>query len=159
MEYTKKWKNKDAMKYANHLITVLGHPDESSESMVFWRDEKARKAGFLKIAVIDESIPHDFPMKHHDFCYSAKRMVMTPKIAGVLAAVSGSIIIDGLKKTVTARCGALIKNAVTLGFVEDMKKGKISTNVVAAKKEYARRIKENITPSWFRDVASDKKVM
>ena len=98
-------------------------------------------------------------MNHKDYVYSTRKIAVPPKFASVFANVTESIIIDGLKKEVTARCGALIKNAVTLGFVEDMIKGKISSSVPAAKKEYSKRIMGNITPKWFKDVAMDKKMM
>ena len=51
---------------------------------------------------------------------------------------SGSILIDQLKGEVTARCHFIIKNAVTLGFVEDVIAGKISPG--GARDEYAKRI-------------------
>ena len=54
-----------------------------------------------------------------------------------------------MKEEVTARCHYLIKNAVTLGFVEDVVANKISDN--EARDEYARRIKNNITPDWYDD--------
>ena len=150
-----KWKNKNSKEYAKTLIKCLGKPDEETKSMMLW----TKKANCLRIEIRDESISHDFPMRHKDYVYSTRKIVVPPKFVSVFSNVTGSIIIDGLKKEVTARCGALIKNAVTLGFVEDMIKGKISSSVPAAKKEYSKRIMGNITPKWFKDVAKDKKVM
>lgn len=150
------WKHKDAKMYAMALMKVLGAPDEKTESMVIWKGNKAKKAGFTEIVVKDESVTHDFPMKHKDYCYSTKKIVVPPKFASIFAQVTGSIIIDGLKKEVTARCGMLVKNAVTLGFVNDVISGKVSSTPSVAKKEYAKRIIGNITPKWFNDVAMDK---
>ena len=152
---THNWKHKDAKMYADKLIKVLGIPDEKSKSMVVWTT-KAKKADAIKVVVMDESVTHTFPMTHKDYCYSTRKLVVPPKFATLLAGVTGSIIIDGLKKEVTARCGMLVKNAVTLGFVEDVIKGKVKNNLATAKKEYARRIMENITPIWYRDMAGEK---
>ena len=96
-------------------------------------------------------------MPHRDFFYSSRdikgwepedgKSTVDMDLAGKLAGVSGSIIIDGLQGEATARCGGLIKNAVTLGFIEDAVAGKTS----ATKKEYEKRIINNETPSWFGD--------
>ena len=60
-----------------------------------------------------------------------------------------NIIVDGLKGEVTARCGMLIKNAVTFGFVKDIISGTIKES--GAKKEYKDRILNNKTPTWYRN--------
>ena len=52
------------------------------------------------------------------------------------AGVTGSIIIDGLKGTITARCGDLVANDITINFVLDVVAGKIKPD----KEEYAKRI-------------------
>lgn len=151
------WKNKNSEKYAMRLVKVFGKPDESTKSMMIW-NRKVKKAGLKEVVIKDENVAHNFPVKHHDYVYSTKKIIVPPKFVGTLAAVTGSILIDGLKKEVTARCGMLVKNAVTLGFVEDVVKGKVKNNVSIAKKEYARRIINNVTPRWFKDVVGDKKM-
>ena len=50
--------------------------------------------------------------------------------------MTGSIIVDGLKGEVTARCGDLVANDITLQFVLDSINGKIEPT----KDEYAKRI-------------------
>lgn len=152
---THNWKHKNVHMYATKIKAALGKPDEKTKSMVIWTT-KAKKAGVKKIVVIDESVAHDFPMRHKDFCYSTLKMIVPPKFASLLAGVTGSIIVDGLKKEVTARCGMLVKNAVTFGFVEDVIKEKVPNNLIKAKKEYGLRIMGNITPKWFKDVTNDK---
>jgi hypothetical protein len=72
-----------------------------------------------------------------------------------LGHVTGSIIYDGLKKEVTARCGDLYANAATLGFVKDMVDGKVSTDFEEAKKEYANRIQEAPLPDWYPDTMEE----
>ena len=74
-----------------------------------------------------------------------------------LGHVTGSIIYDGLKKEVTARCGDLYANAATLGFVKDMVDGKVSTDFEEAKKEYANRIQKAPLPDWYPDSMEEDK--
>ena len=64
-------------------------------------------------------------------------------------------MVDQLKGEVTARCHYLIKNAVTLGFVDDVVADKIPDD--KARNEYAKRIKNNITPDWFDDPLDEYK--
>lgn len=138
------WRNPEAFKYAQKLRTKFGKPDFMNQHMAFWN----QKSGFNEIFVKDESVPHSFPMPHLDFVYSTIEQPLEPDTIGKLAAVTGSIIVDGLKGQVTARCGMLMKNAVTLGFVQDVARGNISGDL---KKEYSRRIKGNIAPDWYKD--------
>lgn len=103
--------------------------------------------GFHGVCVKDEEIPHDFPDPHKDWLYSCRKLAVPPALYTPLAEVSGSILIDGTKGLVTARCQMLIKNAVTLGFVEDVVAGKVEPTP----EEYARRIEENEIPEWYID--------
>ena len=105
---------------------------------------KVRKVN--KVYILDESIKHSFPADHIDYCYSVLKVpqiqakdgqsTINPKLVGDFAGVTGSIIIDGLKGTVTARCGDLIANDITINFVVDVVKGKVEPK----KEEYAKRI-------------------
>ena len=148
-DYTKDWRRKDAATYAKVLVSHFGKPKIIGPDMLAWDD----KAGFTKVWVIDESVAHDFPVPHKDFVYSTRTIKVPPALVGKLAAVTGSIMVDGLKREVTARCGMLIKNAVTLGFVEDVVRGKIKTGLKA---EYARRIKGDSTPPWFANKPKER---
>ncbi len=102
--------------------------------------------GFHGVCVKDEEIPHDTPSPHKDWLYSCRKIAVPPALYTPLANVSGSILIDGTKGLVTARCQMLIKNAVTLAFVEDVVAG-----AEASPEEYARRIEENEIPDWYTD--------
>ena len=66
-----------------------------------------------------------------------------------LGHVTGSIIYDGLKETVTARCGSLEANALTLQFVKDVVSGKVENDNDIAKRTYADRIKNGPFPPSF----------
>jgi len=54
-----------------------------------------------------------------------------------------------LKQEATARCHYLVKNAVSLSFVQDIVAGKISQ--ADARKEYGNRILQNQYHDWFKD--------
>ena len=144
------FKNKDADKYLKELLNMLGKETYKSDKEYGWYDVTLKDPYYVKnldkVYVIDESIPHSFPADHRDFCYSqytvpewkpkdGKHTIDT-QLFEDFAKVTGSIIIDGLKGTVTARCGDLVANDVTINFVLDVVKGKID----ASKDEYKKRI-------------------
>jgi hypothetical protein len=150
------WKNKKAQDYASVLIEKYGEPDVKGGEMLLWEDlklvdeekykYKVKKVN--KVYILDESIKHSFPADHIDYCYSTLKIpqiqakdgksTINPKLVGDFAGVTGSIIIDGLKGEVTARCGDLVANDVTLNFVIDC----INGNAIPSKEEYAKRILE-----------------
>lgn len=143
------WQYDNAREYVKKLIEVTGPPKYITGETAVWKNI----AGFDRVIVRDESVPHEFPAKHIDFVYSTKKIEVPPELHDDLANVTGSIIIDGLKGEVTARCGSIVANAVTLGFVEDVVKG----STEPTKDEYARRIMNHITPPWFEDILGEKK--
>jgi len=148
------WKNKKAQDYASKLIEKYGEPDVKGGEMLLWEklklvDEENYKYKVKKVDkvyILDESIKHSFPADHIDYCYSTLKIpqiqakdgqsTISPKLVGDFAGVTGSIIVDGLKGEVTARCGDLIANDVTLNFVLDCIKG----NAIPSREEYSKRI-------------------
>ena len=140
------WKYGLPRETAERYLAVFGPPDEVGRDFAKW-DNIANFGG--PTVIKDEEITHTKPVKHIDFVYSTRPIRVPADKVGVLAGASGSIIVDQLKEEVTARCHYLIKNAVTLGFVEDVVTGIIPDE--EARAEYARRIKNNIYPDWFTD--------
>lgn len=134
------FKHEAPREYARRLRRAFGPPTGKGAEFVIWENIR----GYDWIMVRDEYITHSFPKRHHDFVYSAMKM---PKIDAKLACrvikVSGSIIVDLLKKQVQARCGGLKANDVTLNFVYDVIRGKTQ----ASKRIYAKRINEGIIPN------------
>ncbi len=137
------WEHQDAADYGRKLIAQFGNPDEFTPTMLRWFNI----AQFEEVFVKDESILHEFPEQHQDFVYSMKSLPVPQHLVGAFAHVTGSIIVDGLKQQVTARCGALVKNAVTLGFVSDAVGGVAEVS----QQEYAKRILTSQIPSWYLD--------
>lgn len=146
------WDSEPAKEYATKLIENLGEPDHDMSSMgeMWWFD----KAGFDRIIIKDEKIEHKFPSPHLDFVYSTKGDIeLSKEQAAALNHATGSIMVDQLKGEVTARCGALPANAITIGFAEDVANGDWEDlSPEAMKTEYARRIKSGETPSWFEGI-------
>ena len=124
----------------------FGLPYDVCKDSVIWKN----MAGFDKTWVLDEQIAHTHPMDHIDFVYSTIKVPgIKPEHVCIIAQATGSIFIDMLKGEATARCHYLVKNAVSLGFVQDVVAGKISMS--DSREEYGRRILNNIYPSWFKD--------
>ena len=102
-----KWKNKDAKTYAEALIKEYGQPDEVTETMIKWNTLGSFGKG-EETYVLDESIPHAFPKPHRDYVYTTMNIKVPSDMLDTLGYVTGSIIYDGLKEEVTARCGSFI---------------------------------------------------
>jgi hypothetical protein len=145
-----KFVNQKAKDYATKMLQVFGHPDDYSMHYLCW----TKVEPFSKIYIKDEEIVHPEPMEHYDFVYATMPMKLTPLQLAALVSVSGSIIYDDLKEEVTARCHQMVKNAVTLGFVQDV----VCSNLWPTKEEYFKRIMQNLTPTWFNDEMGEHKV-
>ena len=149
------FKNKDADKYLTELTELLGKPTYTSDKEHGWYDVTLPKiygkykmliTKVDKVYIVDESVKHWFPADHRDFVYTTYSVpewqqdkgkhIIDSELFKKFADVTGSIIIDGLKGTVTARCGDLVANDITINFVHDVVKGKTE----ASKDEYAKRI-------------------
>ena len=146
------WKHDDAKAFAESLIKDYGQPDEVTQTMVKWYKLGAFGGDGTKemeTYVVDESIPHSFPDPHRDFVYTVMEIKVPSHMLDTLGHVTGSIVYDGLKKTVTARCGSLEANALTLQFVKDLVDGKIENDNDVAKKAYADRIRKGPLPKTF----------
>jgi len=150
-EIISKWKYDLPKKMVKKYVEKFGLPYDSGKDRVIWKGGKMKKdTGFDKTWVIDEEIGHAHPVKHIDFVYSTIKVTkIKPKHVCIIAHATGSIFIDMLKQEATARCHYIVKNAVSLGFVQDVVSGKISQT--DSKDEYARRILNNIYPDWFKD--------
>lgn len=145
------FKHKDAADYGRKMIEVFGEPDGVTYDCLYWK----KLDGMLNVRLKDESIAHSFPAKHRDFVYSDHEIEVPEHLYSVFAHVTGSIIIDGLKNLVSARCGNLFANAITLQFVKDVVDGNAPQTPEQAKEEYAKRIKGGKKPKWFKNTAKD----
>lgn len=129
-----RWKNEEPVKYAKHLESFFGKPDEVTEKRVVWYD----KDGFKRIEVLDEYILHASPVPHYDFVYCYIDLKVSHDLAKPLAESSESIVVDFLKNEVGARCSSLAANAVTLNYVMDV----VENRVNPSKQTYEKKIKD-----------------
>ena len=140
------WKNRDAAEYVLKLIRTFGIPHTLNRYEACWYDSIGN---FCEVVVKDESVSHEVPVPHVDFCYATMKIEVPVDKVGVLAYVSESIFVDRLKKEVTARCAMLIKNAITLQLVQEVATDELNQD--EAMSEYTKRIKNNMKPFWFDD--------
>lgn len=95
--------------------------------------ELLRGSSSQRVMLRDEMVAHAEPMPHHDYIYSTREYGVndagtcriTAEQAAELKQVSDSIAVDLGKCSVTARCGKLVKNAVTLDVVERFIRGDV----------------------------------
>jgi len=146
-KHSSKWQYATAKAYVDKMTEKYGKPDyEIPGYLAIWK----QRIGKIKETYIkDERIAHPFPMPHFDFLYSVMDIKVPKEKQKILADATESIFVDRLKGEVTARCAMLIKNGISLGFVEDVVAGKVKAE--DARKEYARRIINSVMPSWFKD--------
>lgn len=127
------WKNNEPVKYARHLQSFFGAPDEVTNSRAIWYSVD----GFKRIEILDEYIMHASPAPHYDYVYCFIDLKVPHSMSNILADSSESILLDHLKGEVGARCASLSANAVTLQYVMDVVEGKVKPS----KQEYELRIK------------------
>lgn len=141
---------KKPREYYKKLVNAFGSPTGTGQSFASWENIR----GYECIYIMDENIKHTYPKLHYDYVYSSKKMdkKISDEKKCQLVKVSGSIIIDGLKNEVTARCGGLTANDVTLNFVDDV----IHNKTNATKEEYAKRINNSIIPNKKKYYAHNK---
>lgn len=149
--FVAKWSNREAAKYVMEMSEYYGLPDYVKPSVKNYPAGCCwiNIAGVDKVEVKDEAIEHSHPAPHMDFVYSTLYLEKKLKAShiGDFASISGSILCDGLKNEVTARCGKILKNAVTLQFVKDV----LANKVDAKKSEYTKRIKANKPVIPYKD--------
>ena len=140
------WKHTLPKETITTYILNFGLPYDVGKDSVVWKN----MGGFDKTWVLDEQIKHTHPVDHIDFVYSTLKIPgIKPEHVCIISQATGSIFIDMLKSEATARCHYLVKNAVSLGFVQDVVAGNISME--KSREEYGRRILNNVYPGWFKD--------
>jgi hypothetical protein len=156
--------------YAKALRNTLGLPEYCSPDKCTWipvkkcnkdntvckyiwanadKEKQSKLKNINQICVRNEMVKHDSPIKHIDFVYSKADIKINPEQACLLNKASQSIIIDQLKGQVTARCGQLTKNHVTLGVAQRVSKNDAKFTSANIKEKYETRIKTNKTIKKF----------
>lgn len=104
----------------------------------------------LKHMMKDEYVAHCVPSKHYDFLYTTVGIFVPAKKVADVQSISGSVLLDLLKNTVTARCGGTSANYATLKTVIDVIKGNFTREEITDK--YIQNIK-----NMSQDLDNNKK--
>lgn len=119
----KNWVHGDAAKYFDYITreqtNMLKLPRQGSAvhvvnkpyGLVLWQ----QRAGWVfdEHMLRDESVEHGYPSKHHDFFTSSVQVYMNPDYLPKLLHLTGSAWYDGLKRTLSVRCGTIEANIAT----------------------------------------------
>jgi hypothetical protein len=118
-----KWKPKP-QEVARKLIEKYGQPQEVTANRLIWH-----KAGPWKFSeLVNEEIPHNFPMPHRDMLYQAIDYRIDPGDADELLEYDGSLILERTKGELGARCDKEEANFLAINLADDVANGKRSVD-------------------------------
>lgn len=139
------WHNERPKSYYPECIKMFGKPTfvaNVKDGYALWKT----RGLFTQHLLIDEEVKHCVPRVHYDYFYSSvKFFIPKDKVCDVLK-ISGSLNYDGLKKELTARCGAIGANYATLYLGMLVASGKITISQVKKNDMYPRMIQGKILP-------------
>lgn len=108
------WFHSRPKKYYPKCVEMFGKPtahDNTRHGFALW----VPKHGLFDEHLLrDEDVKHCVPRPHHDYFYSSCRFYVPKERVWDVLKISGSILYDGLKKMLTARCGGIGANYATL---------------------------------------------
>ena len=114
------WKQKPR-DVAKTMIGKYGLPHEATAQRFIWHNNGPWK--FTQL--VNEEIPHDFPMPHHDMLFQAidYRVVDSSKV-DALFRYDGSVIVERTKGELAARCDKEEANFLAINLAHDIVTGK-----------------------------------
>lgn len=126
----KNWKD-EPKKVAETIIEKYGQPDEVTSERLIWHNN----GPWLKTELVDEKIPHSFPVEHNDMLKQTVALQVPVEKFSDLAAYDGSVIVERTKGTLSARCDKESMNFLAVNLAKDVIDGKKS--VEEAREAYA----------------------
>lgn len=123
-------------KSASDMMQKYGEPDEVTKQRVVWHN----KGPWKRIEVINEEIPHHFPMPHKDTLKQTVNLTVPADKFDELAEYDGSVLVDRTRGEISARCDKEPANFLALNLAHDIISGK--KNVQEAREFYAKTIQE-----------------
>jgi hypothetical protein len=123
---------KEPRESAESLIEYYGEPDEATPSFLIWF-ERARP--WKRTVVSRQSVRHDFPSTHMDHVEQTIDFRVPVGQVDALAAYDRSVIVDGTRGELSARCGGTSKNFLAINLAVDIIEGRRS--VEEARRVYA----------------------
>lgn len=119
---------------AAKIIAKYGQPAEVSANRLIWHDNGPWK--FTEL--VNEEVPHDFPMPHKDMLYQAIAYKIDPDEADKLLQYDGSVILERTKGMIAARCDKEEANFLAINLAHEVASGK--RNVDEARRFYAESV-------------------
>ena len=117
------WKAKPK-ETAMKLIEKYGPPQEATANRLIWLD----KGPWKFTEIVNEEIPHDFPVPHVDYLYQAIPHQIDPKFADELLAYDGSVVLERTKGVIAARCDKEEPNFLAVNLAHEIITGKRSVD-------------------------------
>jgi hypothetical protein len=126
---------------AQKMIAKYGQPQEVTANRLVWHNNGPWKFSEL----VNEEIPHEFPMPHKDALRQGINYKVDSAKADEILEYDGSIILERTKGEISARCDKEDANFLAINLADDVAKGRRS--VQDARKFYAdsmmAMVKEN----------------
>jgi hypothetical protein len=127
---------------AREVIRKHGLPGEATPVRLIWHNNGPWKY----TEVVNEEIPHQFPMPHVDMVYQAINYRVPPEKAAELLQYDGSIIIERTKGELAARCDREVANFLAINLAHEIVTG--MKNVGEARLFYAEAMREMKHPEY-----------
>jgi hypothetical protein len=121
-------------KAARMILDKYGLPQEASANRLIWQNNGPWKTTVL----VNEEVPHDFPMPHKDMLYQSVNYRIDSGDADELLAYDGSIVLERTKGELAARCDNEEANFLAINLANDIATGKRSVD--DARKFYAETV-------------------
>lgn len=116
---------------AKKMLAKYGQPQEVTANRLVWHNNGPWK--FTQL--VNEEIPHDFPMPHKDALYQAINYRIDADKADELLKYDGSVLLERTKGEIGARCDKEDANFLAINLANDVATGRRSVD--DARKFYA----------------------
>lgn len=117
------WKSKPR-EVAKEIIAKYGQPDEVTTNRLIWHENGPWKYTEL----VNQEIPHNFPIPHKDMLYQAINFRIDPDKADELLEYDGSLILERTKGEIAARCDKEAANFLAINLANDVADGRRSVD-------------------------------
>ena len=140
-----KWDNKDSASYLLTLVHKFGPPtfiNKGSGGSAIWIESDLKDTCYVRLELMDESIPHCVPKPHRDFFYTYIRFSIPVETFYDVLILSGSVSYDPLKRWLRARCASIEANNATLLLATEIANGTHTIHKVQTTNMYEKYINQ-----------------
>ena len=148
------WKHTKPKEYFRTALRLFGEPtayDNVPDGFALWKIEQpddvskiTKETLFDEHILRDEYVEHCVPSPHYDFFYSSIRFHVPAQRVWNVLQLTGSLNYDGLKKTLTARCGGIGANYATLYLAMKIGAGELRIQDVKSYDLYPKMIRNEL---------------